>query len=75
MGVEEAEFTWLREKTGSTDGYLGAQLMKLEEADTWPWRRVCAEEAADALPHDGERARGAERICECAEAVAGKWSG
>src|SRR5580658_5940226 len=31
-GVEEAEFTWLREKTGSTDGNLGAQLMKLEEA-------------------------------------------
>ncbi len=33
MGVEEAEFTWLREKTGSTDGNLGAQLMKLEEAE------------------------------------------
>ena len=32
LGVEEAEFTWLREKTGSTDGNLGAQLMKLEEA-------------------------------------------
>ena len=32
MGVEEAEFTWLREKTGSTDGNLGAQLMKLEDA-------------------------------------------
>jgi DNA-binding PadR family transcriptional regulator len=31
-GVEEAEFTWLREKTGATDGNLGAQLMKLEEA-------------------------------------------
>ena len=31
-GVEEAEFTWLREKTGSTDGNLGAQLTKLEEA-------------------------------------------
>jgi DNA-binding PadR family transcriptional regulator len=30
--VEEAEFTWLRSKTGSTDGNLGAQLMKLEEA-------------------------------------------
>ncbi len=32
MGVDEAEFTWLREKTGATDGNLGAQLMKLEEA-------------------------------------------
>ncbi|MGD0730520.1 MAG: transcriptional regulator [Terracidiphilus sp.] len=30
--VEEAEFTWLRQKTDSTDGNLGAQLMKLEEA-------------------------------------------
>ena len=32
IGVEEAEFTWLRQKTGSTDGNLGAQLQKLEEA-------------------------------------------
>ncbi len=31
-GVDEAEFIWLREKTGATDGNLGAQLMKLEEA-------------------------------------------
>jgi DNA-binding transcriptional ArsR family regulator len=31
-GVDEAEFTWLREKTGSTDGNLGAHLLKLEEA-------------------------------------------
>lgn len=31
-GAEEAEFTWLRTKTGSTDGNLGAQLQKLEEA-------------------------------------------
>jgi DNA-binding HxlR family transcriptional regulator len=30
--VEEAEFTWLRQKTGATDGNLGAQLLKLEEA-------------------------------------------
>ena len=30
--VEEAEFTWLRSKTGSTDGNLGAQLLKLEDA-------------------------------------------
>jgi DNA-binding PadR family transcriptional regulator len=30
--VEEAEFTWLRTKTESTDGNLGAQLLKLEEA-------------------------------------------
>jgi DNA-binding PadR family transcriptional regulator len=31
-GVEKAEFTWLRSKTESTDGNLGAQLLKLEEA-------------------------------------------
>jgi len=31
-GVEEAEFTWLRSKTGSTDDNLGAQRLKLEEA-------------------------------------------
>lgn len=30
--VEEAEFTWLRERTGSTDGNLGAQLAALEQA-------------------------------------------
>jgi DNA-binding PadR family transcriptional regulator len=32
LAIEQAEFTWLREKTGSTDGNLGAQLLKLEEA-------------------------------------------
>jgi DNA-binding PadR family transcriptional regulator len=31
-GVEQAEFTWLRTKTEATDGNLGAQLLKLEEA-------------------------------------------
>lgn len=31
-GVEQAEFTWLKEKTSSTDGNLGAHLLKLEEA-------------------------------------------
>jgi len=30
--MEEAEFAWLRARTGSTDGNLGAQLAKLEEA-------------------------------------------
>jgi DNA-binding HxlR family transcriptional regulator len=32
IGVEQADFTWLRQKTGSTDGNLGAQMLKLEEA-------------------------------------------
>jgi len=31
-GVEEAEFTWLRARTQATDGNLGAQLLKLEQA-------------------------------------------
>ncbi len=31
-GVEEAEFSWLRAKTEATDGNLGAQLLKLEQA-------------------------------------------
>jgi DNA-binding PadR family transcriptional regulator len=31
-GVEQAEFIWLRAKTQATDGNLGAQLLKLEEA-------------------------------------------
>ncbi len=30
--VEQAEFTWLRARTGASDGNLGAQLAKLEEA-------------------------------------------
>jgi DNA-binding MarR family transcriptional regulator len=30
--VEQADFRWLREKTGSTDGNLGANLGRLEEA-------------------------------------------
>ena len=73
-GVEEAEFTWLRAKTGSTDGNLGAQLLKLEEAGyVAGGEEVCAAQAADALPHDGSRARGADRIRAGAEAVA--WRG
>jgi DNA-binding PadR family transcriptional regulator len=32
VGVEAAEFTWLRGKTEATDGNLGAQLLRLEEA-------------------------------------------
>lgn len=30
--VEEAEFTYLRDRTGATDGNLGAHLRKLEDA-------------------------------------------
>jgi DNA-binding MarR family transcriptional regulator len=31
-GLEDAEFTYLRDKVGATDGNLGAHLRKLEEA-------------------------------------------
>jgi len=31
-GVDVADFTWLRQQTASTDGNLGAQMLKLEEA-------------------------------------------
>jgi DNA-binding PadR family transcriptional regulator len=31
-GAEQADFKWLRGRTGSTDGNLGANLAKLEEA-------------------------------------------
>lgn len=30
--VDEAEFTYLRDRTGATDGNLGAHMRKLEEA-------------------------------------------
>ena len=32
ISVEEADFTWLREKTGATAGNLSVQLDKLSEA-------------------------------------------
>ena len=31
-GVDEADFRWLRDKTHATDGNLGANLSKLEDA-------------------------------------------
>lgn len=31
-GVDQADFRWLRERTGATDGNLGANLLKLQEA-------------------------------------------
>lgn len=31
-GVESAEFTYLRDRTGATDGNLGAHMKKLEDA-------------------------------------------
>ena len=59
-GVDEAEFTWLRAKTGATDGNLGAQLMKLEEAGyVTVEKKFVHAQAANALSHDRGRPRGA----------------
>jgi DNA-binding transcriptional ArsR family regulator len=33
IGVKEAEFTFLKEKTGATAGNLSVQIQKLKEAD------------------------------------------
>ena len=72
-GVEEAEFTWLRAKTGSTDGNLGAQLMKLEEAGyVTVEKKFVQRKPQTPLPHDRSRPRGADRICAGAEATAGR---
>jgi DNA-binding HxlR family transcriptional regulator len=32
LGAEEADFTWLRKKTGATDGNLSVQMQNLEVA-------------------------------------------
>lgn len=32
VGLKQAEFTWLKEKTGSTAGNLSVQLQKLKDA-------------------------------------------
>jgi len=54
--MEEAEFAWLRARTGSTDGNLGAQLAKLEEAGyVSVEKKIRATQAAIALSHDGKR--------------------
>lgn len=58
-GVEEAEFTWLRAKTGSTDGNLGAQLQKLEEAGYVKVKKRFVERKPQTLYRMTEAGRGA----------------
>ena len=71
-GVDEAEFTWLRAKTGSTDGNLGAQLTKLEEAGyVSVEKKFVMRKPQTALPHDRGRPRGADRVRCRPETVAG----
>jgi DNA-binding PadR family transcriptional regulator len=59
VGVEEAEFTWLRAKTGSTDGNLGAQLLKLEEAGYVSVEKKFVQRKPQSLYRITERGRAA----------------
>jgi len=58
-GVEEAEFTCLREKTGATDGNLGAQLLKLEEAGYVAVEKKFVERKPQSLYHMTDAGRAA----------------
>src|SRR5580698_5306205 len=58
-GVEKAEFTWLRAKTGSTDGNLGAQMMKLEEAGYVAVEKKFVQRKPQTLSRITETGRGA----------------
>jgi DNA-binding PadR family transcriptional regulator len=58
-GVDEAEFTWLREKTGATDGNLGAQLLKLEEAGYVTVEKKFVQRKPQSLYHMTEAGRAA----------------
>lgn len=70
-GVDEAEFTWLRAKTGSTDGNLGAQLLKLEEAGYVAVEKKFVLRKPQTLYRISEkRPPGTLRICAGFEAVA-----
>ena len=72
-GVEEAEFTWLRAKTGSTDGNLGAQLLKLEEAGYVAVEKKFVQRKPQTLYRMTEAGRaGAHRVRAGAEATAGR---
>ena len=72
-GVDEAEFTWLRGKTGSTDGNLGAQLTKLEEAGYVSVEKKFVMRKPQTLYRMTEAGRdGAHRVRCRSEAVAGR---
>ena len=71
-GVEEADFTWLRAKTGSTDGNLGAQLRKLEEAGLFEGQEAFRPaQTADALSHDRRKPRRLGGVCAGPQGAAG----
>ena len=59
VSVEEAEFTWLRNRTGATDGNLGAQLQKLEEAGYLTVEKRFVQRKPQTLYRMTEKGRGA----------------
>ena len=72
-GVEEAEFTWLRAKTEATDGNLGAQLLKLEEAGyVAVEKKFVLRKPQTRLSHHRNRTPGPHRLCPGIETVAGR---
>jgi DNA-binding transcriptional ArsR family regulator len=58
-GVEEAEFTWLRARTGATDGNLGAHLAKLEGAGYVAVKKKFVQRKPQTLYRLTEAGRGA----------------
>ena len=72
IGVEEADFTWLRLKTGSTDGNLGAQMLKLEEAGYVAMEKRFDGRSPNAVSHDSGGTQGAGEVCDGAEDVVGR---
>ena len=58
-GVEEAEFTWLRARTGATDGNLGAHLAKLERAGYVAVKKKFVQRKPQTLYRLTEAGRGA----------------
>jgi len=62
LGAEEADFTWLRKKTGATDGNLSVQMLKLEVAGYVAMEKRFVGRKPQTLSHDGQRTRGAGEV-------------
>jgi len=59
MGVEEAEFTFLRDKVNATDGNLSVHLKKLEEAKYIKVRKLFVDRKPQSLYSLTEQGRNA----------------
>ena len=63
IGVESADFVFIRQQTGATAGNLSVQLDKLAKADYIEIEKdLPREDALHGLPHHGHRARCLRRI-------------